>query len=295
VSAAVVSKWPFSRILDRRGNPTSFVALNGPVVTRADADLFATLRKQFRFVGFTSYTDFPRPYLDQNIVDWVDACEGWCHCFRNPAEFLPSGRVSQLISYSDFVDLRPNFPIDVEKRYDVAFVCADNSWKRYTKNWQLAKRCVTILSLRHSMRVVLIGVPVSELEGIESGNITFVPELERVQLLNVLSACRCLLIASEMDASPRLLAETLSLDVPVVVNRRILGGWKYVNRHTGRFFDDEHSVAAAVNNSIQHCNNPHRWFAANFGPNVTGRRLARFLSRIDPSFRETAAYLERWS
>jgi hypothetical protein len=30
--------------------------------------------------------------------------------------------------------------------------------------------------------------------------------------------------------------------VPVVVNRNIVGGWKYVNEDTGSFFTDENDV-----------------------------------------------------
>ncbi len=44
------------------------------------------------------------------------------------------------------------------------------------------------------------------------------------------------------DASPRVLVEALSLNVPILVNRHILGGWKYVNGQTGAFFDNEENV-----------------------------------------------------
>ena len=42
-----------------------------------------------------------------------------------------------------------------------------------------------------------------------------------------------------------MLAEALCLNVPIVVNSRIIGGWKYVNEYTGEFFDDTTNVVAA--------------------------------------------------
>lgn len=58
-------------------------------------------------------------------------------------------------------------------------------------------------------------------------------------------ACRVLFAPNVHDASPRVLAEALSLDVPILVNRHIVGGWKYVNSETGAFFDSADNVVPA--------------------------------------------------
>lgn len=42
----------------------------------------------------------------------------------------------------------------------------------------------------------------------------------------------------------RVIVEALSLNIPIVVNRHILGGWKYVNQYTGEFFTDENDVVS---------------------------------------------------
>ena len=36
--------------------------------------------------------------------------------------------------------------------------------------------------------------------------------------------------------------EALCLDLPIVVNKHIVGGWKYVNQYTGKFFSDASDV-----------------------------------------------------
>lgn len=43
----------------------------------------------------------------------------------------------------------------------------------------------------------------------------------------------------------RVVAEALCLDVPVVINTHILGGWKYVDRRTGEFFGNADDVVDA--------------------------------------------------
>ena len=43
----------------------------------------------------------------------------------------------------------------------------------------------------------------------------------------------------------RVVVEALCLGLPVVMNRNILGGWKYVNERTGKFFTDASDVVSA--------------------------------------------------
>lgn len=66
------------------------------------------------------------------------------------------------------------------------------------------------------------------------------------------------------DASPRVLVEGLSLNVPILVNRHILGGWKYVNNQTGSFFDSEDNVVEAFRDiqarQQQSQLRPREWF-----------------------------------
>jgi hypothetical protein len=284
--------WPFSRIWAGRSRPTPFVAMHGPLCTVNAVTYFQSIRHSYRFIGFTSHVDFPRSYRHRSDLVWLGACEGWCHCFRDPSQYLPSGLPSALISYSDFVDCRPQFPIKSPKHYDLGFVCPAGKWKEYTKNWDLALRCLTsLLSAQPEFKTIVIG---REQTPDMPDQVTFFPQLEHQRLLEVLSTCRCVLFTGILDASPRLIPECLCLDVPVAVNWNILGGWKYINRYTGRFFYDEYSVSSAVENCIAHCESPSRWYFANYGPHLSGRRLARFLTRLEPNFVERHVYIEDW-
>jgi hypothetical protein len=95
-------------------------------------------------------------------------------------------------------------------------------------------------------------------------------------------------VPNELDASPRVLAEALCLDVPLVVYRQILGGWKYVNRFTGVFFDDERDVVGAVRACFAQSVAPRLWFAANHGAYAGAQRLLRLLRTVDPGFNRHA-------
>jgi hypothetical protein len=106
------------------------------------------------------------------------------------------------------------------------------------------------------------------------------PEVPRHALLECVARSRIAFFPNALDPSPRLLGEALCLDVPVLVNRAILGGWKYVTRSTGTFFEGEHDVVDAARRCLSHSHAPRAWFTANYGPVNSGRRLAAFVDQF---------------
>ena len=56
----------------------------------------------------------------------------------------------------------------------------------------------------------------------------------------------------------------MSLDVPVLANKLLLGGWQYINDKTGAFFTDENDVVekylALIEASENGKLNPSKWF-----------------------------------
>ena len=77
-------------------------------------------------------------------------------------------------------------------------------------------------------------------------------------------ACRVLIAPNVHDASPRVLAEAMSLDVPILVNKYIVGGWKYVNEDTGAFFESADNVVPAFKEIMSRMQQgklrPREWF-----------------------------------
>ena len=84
------------------------------------------------------------------------------------------------------------------------------------------------------------------------------------------------------DASPRVVAEALSLDVAVLVNADIDGGWKYgEHEETGATFSGADDVLSSydriVSNYARGRLAPRRWFQENSGIKNSAIRLEAFL------------------
>jgi glycosyltransferase involved in cell wall biosynthesis len=264
--------------------------INGPIVTWEHHAEFSDLsRAGYRFAGMTSYSEFPRTD-GEDARDHGTLCEAWCHCFRDPDRYLPSGVPRALISASDFVDYRHvaaekvRAATDVFLHYDFIFVGAIEDWKRRVKNWELASRCIPRICREIGLRALVIGTPTEEFK--PSAQVSFTAPLQWNDFLALLARARFLFVPNILDASPRVLAEALCLDVPIIVNRHILGGWKYVNVFTGLFFENEMDAVRAVRDCLEERRKPRRWFCANYGPYLAGTRLLRFLRTIDTSIEE---------
>jgi len=77
------------------------------------------------------------------------------------------------------------------------------------------------------------------------------------------------------------------MDVPILVNRKILGGWKYVTHSTGIFFDSDDDVVQAAAQCLSSSTDPRAWFHANYGPVRSSLRLSTFLHSLDSDFDPT--------
>jgi hypothetical protein len=264
-------------------------------VSAGDRETFERFAQERRVIGLTSYGTFPRIHAvfdgkdlaikrrDGRERPEVARCSGWAHCFRNARQYLPEGPPRALISISDFTDPEwvsaAGLGTPTDKRWDLIYTCCPNPFNELTKNWALAKRCLSRLARELGITALLVGrdrapdVPAGP--GIETCG-----ELPWHELMVYLSQSRAAFFPNALDASPVFLTEALCLDVPVVVNRRILGGWKYVKPETGRFFTDEDDVTGAVAACLSEQFTPRAWFRSTHGPERTAKRLAAFLHAV---------------
>ncbi|MCW3818994.1 glycosyltransferase [Micromonospora sp. DR5-3] len=284
-TGGVTGQTPFLRVTDPRGRPLRWVLVRAPVVRRIDAARLADLADQgCRFAGMTSYLGFPGAgHRDER--DYGAFCEAWFHCFREPDRHLPPVGPRALLSESDFVDPRvvdpgrlAGEPLPPELTADVVYVCGAQPWKQEAKQWPLARRCLAALAAE-GLRVLVVDAP-HDLAPPPGVRLT--GPLPWQRLLAVTAQARYVLVPGILDPSPRVLAEALCLDVPVLVNRHILGGWKYVTPFTGAFFDDERDVVAAAAALRSRRPRPRSWFMARYGPAHAGRALLDLLRSLDP-------------
>eukprot|EP00913_Durusdinium_trenchii_P031254 g29262.t1 len=83
------------------------------------------------------------------------------------------------------------------------------------------------------------------------------------------------------DASPRVITQALALDVPVLMNKNIIGGWKYLTPTTGEGFNDIHDLKQSIEKLraglASKAYAPRRYVDENCGDQISGSRLRHFV------------------
>jgi hypothetical protein len=293
--------WSLRLIVDQGGADTGFVALRGRIEPR-DREVFDTLVSDHRIIGMMQWWGFPVPHLSyagdryeatpvHPMADpWdrpeVRACEAWCYCARTPDRFLPPDRPRFFISHSDFVDADGVWELAhgvstrqtaiATKRWDVICLFSGHWYDEIQKNWSLARACVETLAEEYDLSVLLLsrrGIP----DVPTHPNVEVRPRLPWEHCLQAMARSRMTLVASGLDPSPRVITESLALDVPVLVHSQILGGWKYVQSDTGRFFDSPADIGAAAHECLTADMHPRSWVVRHYGRDRAARRLAAHL------------------
>ena len=263
------------------------------------------LNKNIKFIGLSSNNSHPRicdnphgychkienlKYNNKYIEDYVD---GWCHCFKNPEKYIKNNLPLALISESDFTDYNSIVPKDLIKKYDfIAIQPKDNNdcidgWKSYYKNWKLCKKIIPILIDDLHLTGIIIGRKGCEKDiNIKNkDNLILTNNINHDTLKTYMNESKFTLLPNLEEASPRVLTESLCLNVPVLVYENILGGWKYVNDQTGEFFNENNlikKVKLILNKKYQ----PRDYFVNNYGIVKSGHRLKDFIKSIYPNLDE---------
>jgi hypothetical protein len=282
--------WQLAVLVDDKEEDTGFALLRGPISSH-NRPAFDALAANHRMIGLIKIITSPSPGSELNFFwreGWdpahVAVCEAWCHCFRDPDPFLPADRPRFLISNSDFVDSARVCELAYEagpvaKRWDVVY-CTKQDWSRdVMKDWTLAKACIDVLVHDLNLSVLVIGrdglpdVP-------RHPNVDIWAEVSWAECLGCIARSRLVLVSGRLDPSPRVITEALALDVPVLVNAEILGGWKYVNEATGSLFDGESDVGAKAGECLSGAYRPRAWLLEHYGRDNSARRLAECLRTL---------------
>ena len=140
-------------------------------------------------------------------------------------------------------------PWGLEKKYDVAYSNQGGEWNDWARNWTLAKPSFIQLIEETNATVLILGRDLTQEADLQpyiaSGNIVSREKALWRDFLKLIEESRSLVTFNVHDASPRVLAEAMCMDVPVLVNWHILGGWKYATEQTGEDFKDTASFIAA--------------------------------------------------
>lgn len=285
------------------------ILISKPFPTDKDYKMYLNNKHKYIYIGISSYMEFPgvpsnpldkfkieqfhnttnfNPY---NIKMYQTMCDGWLHCFRKPCDYVPCDLPHALISESDFVNTDYLKPDNTKIEYDFIYNCPKvnkdsgcNDWVSYNKNWELALKCLPILCEKFKLKGLLIGRDGCELPENSKPYLTTTGWVDYQDVVNLYKKCKFLFLPNIRDASPRVVTECMSLNMPCLMNTNILGGWKYINTDsvkTGEFFTDETDLEKSLKILLDNIKNniyqPRKFILDNYGPINSGIKLKEFL------------------
>jgi hypothetical protein len=294
---------PWVNLYDNNGNILNVALLSRPFFQSNDEEDYKNkIVGKFNVLGISSYQEFPnQPYNpadgynkttnQYNYNKWINMCKGWLHCFSNPDDYLPKNMKRILLSESDFIDCQIHKENkEVEKKYDFMYIChRDNlndcsvdEWVAYNKNLVLAEKCFKILCKKKKLKGILVGREGCKIPTCTDANIHTTKKLDYYDLVKKYDECKIIFVPNIHDASPRVLCESLAHNLRCLVNKNLVGGWKYVNKNTGEFFNDENDFEEKIDKIIANYDSytPRKYFVENYGIKNTGKKLKEFVYSI---------------
>ena len=298
--------FPFKNMYDDQDREIPILCIGAPFRNDTHKKLYEQYKSQgYPFIGSSSYQEFPgkivNPHEDTYHTKHNDNYEKmvrtWIHCFRNPEKYLKTNIPKALISESDFVDPGNLVPDQsVKKKYDFMYVCLDEGakhestackpgWQAHNRNWELAKECLKVMCGDFHLKGLIMGRTNCDITEKCNTYITSMPFQPQKKFLQLIQECKFIFVPNISDASPRVVTQAMCYNLPVLMNRNIVGGWKYIDpQYTGVFFQDETDITQALYTLLNSFSNyqPRQWFMKNYGKKNAGSRFLQFLKTHYP-------------
>lgn len=284
--------WNVLRLLDERGSVVpNLVAVRAEFWTRADEEAFAhtlTVDPALQVLLVSSYQEFPAPVCNpfeaerarepttRFVERFADRVLLWCHCFRDPDSVWLTSVPKLLLSESDLLPRTPNGP-RVELQYDFVASVGPGPWNAYIRNLDTVVTILNVASRELGARCVLVGDVTRS--SLFSERVDVLPFLKHSDFIDLLRRSKFLVCAAKADASPRILVEAGREGCALLVQRHLLGGWKYVVPGvTGHFFDGTANLSEVLWSFTAHFHNAREsiraYFARTSDPDANAAILA---------------------
>jgi len=301
---------PFQPIRDEHGRLINIMLIRQPLHTWVDRLAFDQYKEKVLFLGIMSYENFPLPspnpfsniskFYDTNFYVGNPWIKGWLNMYRNPRNIFGQNSTIIQISQSDFNLPEIDFEREVEageheKRYDFVYAMSNlgmlnnktcTGWGAEAKNWTFAKEALKVMC---GDELNLTGVLLAtrstwdtkpcEIPKSCEGKILQTPFVNYQEAFSYFRQSRFLFVPQVNDASPRVVTQAMALNVPVLMNNNIVGGWKYINNQTGEFFHDMTDFKEAYWRLKAGMGRykPREYITQNYGNRNTGKRFLDFV------------------
>lgn len=292
---------PYRYLKDENNNILPIVCITAFLRSDKDKDhYYKFIKAGIPVIGVTAYKTFPEKITDisedkYHLTDNFNYLENiniWLTCMKNLDlyNFNDTHKIID-ISESDFYDIEDD-KMKKEKKYDFIYICNKdndscplNGWNAINRNYNLALKCFPIMINEYKLKglcVGRIGCNLSEY----GNNLEITDFLPWHELQNKMRESKFLFLPNIYDASPRVVAECLIKDVPILMNNNIICGFKYINPLTGEFFIDEHNIKNSLDKLIYRINKnlikPKEWWFNNYGIERSSIKLRNFLYQFYP-------------
>lgn len=292
---------PFRYFTDSSGNLLPFVAVTG--FFRGDdakKKYQEYVAKGVNVFGITAYKSFPNKdrigdeegqYEKDDTFEYTREIKNWLCCFKekDSFKFTPDNFTVDM-SESDFYTVETDDQKRT-KKYDFIYICNKDDdtcpldgWNAVNRNFALAKKCFPIMCKEFKLKGLIVGRINCGLEKELGDSVEVTDWLDWYELQNKMRESRFLFVPNIQDASPRVIAECLIKDVPVLMNANIMCGFKYVHQETGEFFNDETDFKQALTQLMDRINtiSPARWWENNYSNEKSEKKLKEFLAEAFP-------------
>ena len=290
-------KFPYRFLKDENNNIIPIVALTAFFRNDEDKKLYYSyLNADIKVIGVTAYKTFPIKIRDvaedtyhiKDDFNYIDNIKVWLACVKN-LELYNFDQIKNItidISESDFYNT--DYTIR-NKIYDFIYICnkdkdsnecSMNGWNAINRNYELALKCFPIMINEYKLKGLCVGRIGCDLSQF-GDNITITDFLPYNELQEKMRESKFLFLPNIYDASPRVVGESLTKGLPVLMNQNIICGFKYITKETGEYFIDEHNIRNALDNLIYKLSNnlytTRKWWEKNYGIEKTSKKLRNFL------------------
>jgi len=265
------------------------------------------------FLGLSSYSEFPghisNPHdalHDPNIDAWTkynyfQLTRGWLSCFReeNNKKWIQKDFPHVNIAESDFANYEFHQPDStIKKEYDFIYICLKDGdkkesdkdcpmgWQAEIRQWETVKKLLDIMCKEFKLKGLLIGRVGCEIPAQCHQLMETTDFMEYNTFIKQYNKSRFILSGSFQDASPRVVSEGMCYNLPVLMNKNILGGWQYINDETGEFYNpnDINEFKITLQKFLKKLDNneyhSREWFIKHYGKYNSGKKLKTFISQV---------------
>lgn len=297
--------FPYRLLYDENNKLLPIVALTSFFRSDFDKQRFTDYTNNgIKIIGITSYKTFPKNISDNSgdsitmndAFDYTSKIKNWLSCFKNPEEYGFTSYNNLIeISESDFYD--PEDAPVTEKKYDFIYSCLKDDdkcsldgWNAINRNFNLFLQCLPIMIHEFKLKILIMGRINCGLEEKYGDSVTIMDMLPYHEFQQKLRESKFLFIPNIYDASPRVVSEAIIKDIPVLMNKGIVCGTKYINYETGELFTDQNDIRYHLKKLLEKYNkiSPKKWWEKNYGKQKSGILFRNFLYKQYPDILENS-------